>query len=69
MFFDRIFTSVCTGTEAERDLATDSTEQAKNMLRVHHALESCGLSPSGMPDVTVERAQHYNILDVSKGES
>ena len=69
MFFDRIFTSICTGTEGQRDLATDSTEQAKNMLRVHHALESCGLSPSGVQDVAVERAQHYNILDVSKGES
>ena len=60
------FISICTGTEGQRDLAT---EQDKNMLRVHHALESCGLSPSGVPDVTVERAQHDNILDVSKGES
>ena len=66
VLFDRIFISICTGTEGQRDLAT---EQDKNMLRVHHALESCGLSPSGVPDVTVERAQHDNILDVSKGES
>ena len=37
------------------------------MLRVHHALESYGLGQSGVQDVAVKRAEHDNILDVSKG--